>query len=232
MLYRNDDGVSHGYEYLNPLFLKSGKQSITMYYKPRSGKAKITTAKIDEIFLEIFMSENGENPPFKKIKTLTFPPIDKPVDSLFYTWEFEADVNYSNKELDNAFDLSKSDISILTKEVVAKYSEVHDLINIGNINVYKNIFANSLRREANSMYYTEEQTNNYISTQLERVTKSKGLMLPLQNFELKIHPNNKTMELILKSGKSPLISSDESGYKRTFGMYLYKDKNTGELKIF
>jgi hypothetical protein len=232
LLYGNDEGVSHGYEYLNPLFLKKGKQFITMRYKPFSNKAKITPKNIDEIFLEIFMSENGENPPFKKLEKLGFPKISAPVDSLFYTWEFNADITYQNNELDNALDVSKSNITDLTKEVINKYNEVHNLINTGNINSYKNMFENSFKREASSMYYTEDQTTKYISSQLERATKSKGLMLPIQDYELKIHPNHKTMELILKNGKSPLVSKDETGYKRTFGMYLYKDKNSGELKIF
>lgn len=232
LLYHFGPGVNHGYEQLNPLFLKNGKQEITMKYKYYPEGVKINFAEIDEIFLEIYVSENGENPPFKMLKKLSFPAIAEPQDSLIYTWEFDANVEYSNNALDNALDLSSADISSLTTEVIAKYQEVHAILHAGNTKAFRALFDASLEREANSTYYSEAERKSYISDQLVNASKAKGTMLQLEKFKLKVHLNNKTFELINLDGNSPLISKDNEGYTRIHGFYLYKDKITGELKVF
>ena len=141
-------------------------------------------------------------------------------------------IDFENKTLDNALNLSNADISSLEKEVVEKYQEVHDILNTGDTKAFRALFESSLIREAKSMYYTEEETQSYIAEQLVRALKARRAMLPLANFTLMVHLNNKTVELISSDGNSALISTDKEGYTRTYGLILYKDKSTGKLMVF
>ena len=229
----NDSSISHSYRILNPFISEKGKQNISLKIKHPNKELKINPKEIENFFLEIYMSDNGENAPFKKIKKLTLPPIPKPVDSIFYTWEFDADVNYKLENIfDKASDLTKEKPESLLKDVLNKYEENFAIINEGNVNKYSQLIEKRLLRETTSMYYSEEEKQNYKNKVLQRVKLSKGIMQPIQDYKIVVHPNNKIVNLVNSKGEPVLYSKDENSKIKTFGLKLYRDKETGELKVY
>lgn len=228
----NDSGISHSYRTLNPFIVSKGKQTISMKISKSNG-GQITSNDLEPIFIDVFFSENGEKPPFKKIKKLTFPPINKPVDSLFYTWEFDADVNYAVKDvLANAVDLTKENPDNLLKEILEKYQENWTIINNGEIDKYSKLINERIEREASSMYYSENEKTAYKDKIIQRIKSAKGLMQPFQDYKLTIHLNKKIVTLVDSKGKPVLYSKDKDSHIKTFGLKLYKDSQSGELKVY
>ena len=146
----NDSSISHSYRILNPFISEKGKQNISLKIKHPNKELKINPKEIENFFLEIYMSDNGENAPFKKIKKLTLPPIPKPVDSIFYTWEFDADVNY---KLENIFDKA----SDLTKEKPESL-EIYMQLNVEyDLDIFHHF---SMHTRATLIIYTKDVLEN------------------------------------------------------------------------
>ena len=82
------------------------------------------------------------------------------------------------------------------------------------------------------MYYSEEEKQNYKNKVLQRVKLSKGIMQPIQDYKIVVHPNNKIVNLVNSKGEPVLYSKDENSKIKTFGLKLYRDKETGELKVY
>lgn len=233
-----NDGVRGGNLYLNSYINKSGIQSISVKLNKLLYNKPLFPAYLEGVFLEIYYSENFSEDMddfhLEKIKQLALPKYEKAQDSVFYTWEFEADVNYELPDvLVNAKNLSKEDTDKLLKDVIAFYTNVYEILNNGDTDKYRTIFQESLKRQAKSMYYNEQETQNYITEQVDRAGKAKGFMKPLENYTLELHINNKSLELVNNAnGKSPLVSIDKDNYIRTEGFVLYKDKTTGKLEVY
>lgn len=223
-------GVSNGLEYLNPFIEKSGKQTIVLTVKPLDGK--IPPGDVKDYFIDIVYTDNGEAAPINKVMRCSFPATEKPVDSLTYIWTFEADVPFEITTLNHAKNLKDEKPDNLLKEVVAEYHTVQQLLNDGNISNYMNLYKKSREREMISMYYEETKQKEYLNTLKQRAASSKGLMQPLSDYQLLIHPNNKIISLTNSKGKSPLFSKDENGKIKTYGLQLYRSLETGKLEVY
>ncbi|MBD3907347.1 hypothetical protein NAL32_21835 [Chryseobacterium sp. Ch-15] len=226
----NSVGVSNGLEYLNPFIEKSGKQTITLILKPLSGK--IMPEEIKDYYIDIVYTDNGEPSPINKVMRCSFPPSEKAVDSLMYTWTFDAEVPFEISTLNDAKDLKDEKPEELLKEVVSEYEKVNSLINNGNIIEYMSLYKKSREREMISMYYDDTKQKEYLSNLQQRVASSKGFMQSLSDYRLLIHPNNKVVSLVTSQGKSPLFSKDENGKIKTYGLQLYRSKITGKLEVY
>lgn len=231
------EGVRGGNYYLNSYINKSGIQSISVKLDKFHNKF-LFPAYLEGIFLEVYYSNNfseGMNDfHLEKIKKLVLPKYEDAQDSIFYTWELTTDVNYELPNvLENATDLSKEDTDKLFKDVISFYTNIHEVLNNGQTDKYRDIFKESLTRQAKSMYYNEQEIQNYITEQVDRAAKAEGFMQPFENYTLELHINNKTLELVsISNGKSPLVSIDKDNYIRTEGFILYKDKTTGKLEVY
>lgn len=223
-------GVSNGLEYLNPFIEKSGKQSISLILKSLSGK--ISPDEVKNYYIDIVYTDNGEPAPVHKVMRCSFPAINRPTDSLVYTWTFEADVPYSINGFENSKDLTKEDQKILLRDVIDFYKKVSTIINDGDSKEYLNIYQESREREMISMYYHEEKQKEYLSSIADRVQSSKGFIQPLENYRMFIHPNKKLVELIINDEDSALFSKGNKGKKKFYGLQLHRSLKTGKLEVY
>lgn len=225
-------GVSYGIEYLNPYISKSGEQSVTLIVKPLNKNFKIPVADLKDYFIDIIYTNNGEPAPLNNVKRCSFPPTNKPMDSLVYTWKFNADVPYSINGFENSKDLTKEDQKILLRDVIDFYKKVSKIINDGDSKEYLNIYQESREREMISMYYDDEKQKEYLSSIADRVQSSKGFIQPLENYRMFIHPNKKLVELIINDEDSALFSKDNKGKKKFYGLQLHRSLKTGKLEVY
>lgn len=225
------DGVMMNYEYLNPYISKSGEQTVTLILKSVDGTRKIYHKTLSEISLQVYVSVNSEEPPFKKIHVLKLPQYKEAQESIAYTWTFIADVPFEISTLSDAKDLTKEDPNKLFQDVVEKYRNVHTIINEGKIEQYTELYKGSLSREMISMYCDESKKKEYLKQVKEFISGGKNHMLPLQNFKLHINPNGKIVELEDSMGKPALVSEDNED-RSTFGLQLYRSSKTGKLEVY
>lgn len=225
-------GVIYGLEYLNPFISKSGEQNITLIVKPINKDSQIPIADVKDYFIDIVYTNNGEPAPLNNVKKCSFPPINKPVDSLVYNWTFNSEVPYSFDGFEYSEDLTKQNQQNLLNEVVDFYKNVATIINNGNSNEYLKIFKKSREREMISMYYDEKKQKEYLTSLENRVMSSKGLIQPLENYKMFIHPNKKLVELIINGEDSALFSKDDKGKRKFYGLLLHKSSKTGKLEVY
>jgi hypothetical protein len=230
LIKNKDSGVYMGLEYLNPYIEKSGKQTITLILKPvLSGK--IPPNEIKDYYIDIVYTDNGEPAPIHKVMRCLFPSADKPVDSLIYTWTFDADVPFEINTLVDAKDLSKENPDNLLTEVLDQYKNVHNLINSGNVNDFMNLYKKSREREMISMYYDENKQKEYLIQIREHISAGKNHMLPLGEYKINISPNGKIVELEDINGKSLLVAENGEDISR-YGLQLYRSIKTGKLEVY
>lgn len=227
-----ETGVISGLEYLNPFISKSGEQNITLIVKPINKDSQIPIADVKDYFIDIVYTNNGEPAPLNNVKRCSFPPVNKPVDSLVYNWTFNSEVPYSFDGFEYSEDLTKQNQHNLLNEVVDFYKNVATIINNGNSNEYLKIFKKSREREMISMYYDEKKQNEYLTSLENRVMSSKGLIQPLENYKMFIHPNKKLVELIINGEDSALFSKDDKGKRKFYGLLLHKSSKTGKLEVY
>ncbi len=232
----NENGISGGNYILNPYIEKSGLQNVSIKIDKFLGKT-LTQGYLQEIFIEIYYSENyneeNEDFPLELLHKLTLPKYPTPQNSILNSWEFEADVNYKIKDvLSNAIDLTKENPDSLLKDVLSEYKKNYEIINSGNTNKYSDLIKHRIERETVSMYYTQREKDAYTSKLLSRIKAATGIMQPIIDYHLKIHPNKKIVTLVNSEDSSILISKNENGGTNTFALQLYRDKATGELKVY
>lgn len=232
MVRNRKDGVISGTEYLNPYISKSGVQSIVLIVKPLNPNSKILPKDVKDYSIDIVYTENASAAPVKNVKRCSFPAIDKPVDSLVYTWTFDADVPYELEGLTNSLNLSKEDPTKLLSEVLEYYQNVHRMINEGNYKDYLQLYKKSREREMVSVYMDEKKQNDYLESLEKRISSSKGYMQPLTDYKLFIHPNGKLVGLITSNGVTPLYSKDQEGKRKRYGLELHKVKGGDKLEIY
>lgn len=224
-----ETGVISGLEYLNPYISKSGKQTITLNVKPLSGK--IMPADVKDYYIDVVYTDNGEPSPINKVMRCSFPPIEKSVDSLAYTWEFDADVPFEINILNDAKSLTDEKPENLLKDVLERYEEVHNYINNGNVNELMNLYKKSREREMISMYYDDAKKKEYNNQIQEHIIGGKSHMQPIKNYKLNISPNGKIVELENENGNSVLVADDGEDISR-YGLQLYRSIKTGKLEVY
>ncbi|NTE03476.1 hypothetical protein G6M26_06965 [Agrobacterium tumefaciens] len=232
MVRNRKDGVISGIEYLNPYISKSGVQNIMLVVKPLNPNSKILPKDVKDYFIDIVYTENGAAAPVKNVKRCTFPAIDKPVDSLVYTWTFDADVPYELEGFTNSLSLTKEDPAKLLSEVFEYYQNVHKIINEGNYRDYLQLYKKSREREMISVYMDEKKQKDYLESLEKRISSSKGYMQPLTDYKLFIHPNGKLVGLITSGGVTPLYSKDQEGKRKQYGLELHRVKGSNKLEVY
>lgn len=232
MARNRKDGVISGIEYLNPYISKQGAQNIVLIVKPLNPNSKILPKDVKDYFIDIVYTENGAAAPVKNVKRCSFPAIDKPVDSLVYTWTFDADVAYELEGFTNSLSLTKEDPAKLLSEVFEYYQNVHKVINQGNYKDYLQLYKKSREREMVSVYMDEAKQKDYLESLEKRILSSKGYMQPLTDYKLFIHPNGKLVGLITSNGVTPLYSKDQEGKIKRYGLELHRVKGSNKLEVY
>ncbi len=219
------------YVTINP-FLKTGKNTITLNVFTK-GNEKLPPEIMKQIGITLYKSKLPKNDNITLINKFIFSEELEPLPFKIETWEFTAESVFPelNKKIDNSINVSNLDKKELLQEVLGFYNELKQIINRGDSTKYLDLFDDSNLRKMNSMYYNDTQRKEYLQKIKERISLSKGFMKPIENFKLRIHPNNKIISLESLELGTPLYSEDDLGNIKTYGLMLYKNKD-GELKIY
>lgn len=142
----------------------------------------------------------------------------------------ELDVPFNLTSWSSSQDLSKENQEELKKEVVAMYKSVQNIINKGDIKSFYEI--NKTRdKEVYTSLYNDEKTiqddKQYIS---DRLTKSKGNIKELKDYQMKLYNNGKTVTLELSNGETPLYAEDSEEIY-TYFILLHRPKAGAPLEI-
>lgn len=232
MTRNRKDGVTSGIEDLNPYIAKKGPQKVTLILRPLDAKSKIAPEDVKDYFIDIVYTEDGDPSAVHKVKRCSFPAVYKPVDSLVYTWTFDADVPYELTGFTNSSDLSSEDPKPLLAEVLEYYKHVHEVINKGDAKDYLQLYQKSREREMISMYMDEQKQKEYLQKLEKRISSSKGFMQPLEDYRLLIHPNGRLISLIKPDGTSPLYSKDSEGKWKRYGLDLHRVKGSHKFEVY
>lgn len=223
------NAVVADYTILNP-FISSGINTISLEIKINDGN--LTQEILNQIKLDLYEGDATDENSIVPFKTLTFSDSLVGVPIKFETWKFTPNVTFKNEQLKESLNLNEMDTEDLYDSVVAYYNEIHRIINAGDSEEYLKRFEDSNQRKMNAMYYDIEKQKKYKEGLAERVTGSKGFMKPLENYNLVIHPNGKIVTLENNDGGSPLFSVDSDGRIQTYGVMLYKPKNSENFKVY
>ncbi|PKB43422.1 hypothetical protein AX016_1616 [Cellulophaga sp. RHA19] len=232
LIRNNKIGVVDDYQYLNPYINKKGIQTLSLKIKPHEKDDLLTENYLKNISIDIYYSENDENPPFKLVKKCELKSIEKPVKIFIDSWTFEAEVPYNLIGLENSQSFLDKDQNELLEKVIEKYSTVNRIINNGDTLKYLEIYKKSREREMNSMYYDVNKQKEYLNNIVKRVQASKGFMQPISDYRLFIHPNGKLVQLINSNGTTPLFSIDDKGKRKSYGLILHQLKGVNKLKVY
>ncbi|PKB41918.1 hypothetical protein AX016_0072 [Cellulophaga sp. RHA19] len=232
LIRNNKIGVVNDYQYLNPYINKKGVQTLSLKIKPQEKDDLLTENYLKNISIDIYYSENDENPPFKLVKKCELKSIEKPLKIFIDSWTFEAEVPYSLVGLENSQSFLDKDQNKLLEKVIEKYSNVKNIINNGDTLKYLEIYKKSREREMNSMYYDVSKQKEYLNSLSKRVLSSKGFMQPISDYKLFIHPNGKLVQLVNSNGSTPLYSIDDKGKRKSYGLILHQLKGANELEVY
>ncbi|SNQ42382.1 hypothetical protein [Cellulophaga lytica] len=232
LIRNNKIGVVNDYQYLNPYINKKGVQTLSLKIKPHEKDDLLTENYLKNISIDIYYSENDENPPFKLVKKCELKSIEKPLKIFIDSWTFEAEVPYSLVGLENSQSFLDKDQNKLLEKVIEKYSNVKNIINNGDTLKYLEIYKKSREREMNSMYYDVSKQKEYLNSLSKRVLSSKGFMQPISDYKLFIHPNGKLVQLVNSNGSTPLYSIDNKGKRKSYGLILHQLKGANELEVY
>lgn len=226
----NLKGQEGGYRILNPFIEKSGIQNVSVKLLV-NGESKLTKDVLARQKFELYTFDDIDNP--QKISLLKKLIIDDiSIKQKLLTTSFDAKVNYKfSNNLETASDLTKQDSIKLLEECKAFYVQISSTINEGNQSKYKDVIKNSIDREVSSLYYTKEQESTFLKSIDNRIINSKGHLIPLRNFSLKIHPNKKIMSLVDENGNTPLIFSD-GNKENKFSFLLYKKDSLSPIMVY
>lgn len=233
MLHNTDhiSGQEGGLIDLNPFMVNGSTQTIKIFISGKDGQPLSENELKNQSFQLIEAKVPLAESPFDILSQAAFNA--KVGNRQFAEINFTAKINYNIDEisLDHAQDLTKIDSENLLNQVLNFYNKYGEIINTGNMELYKNIFSHAHRREFLSMYYSESETEHMINKLSDRILKSRGHLQPLENYSLFIHPNKKIVELKTKDGKSPLYSKS-NGVIRRFGLYLFKPNNSVAFQVY
>lgn len=232
LIRNNKIGVVNDYQYLNPYINKKGVQTLSLKIKPHEKDDLLTENYLKNISIDIYYSENDENPPFKLVKKCELKSIEKPLKIFIDSWTFEAEVPYSLVGLENSQSFLDKDQNKLLEKVIEKYSNVKNIINNGDTLKYLEIYKKSREREMNSMYYDVSKQKEYLNSLSKRVLSSKGFMQPISDYKLFIHPNGKLVQLVNSNGSTPLYSIDDKGKRKSYELILHQLKGANELEVY
>lgn len=154
-------------------------------------------------------------------------------------FEFKADFNIENEELNNAKDLRNLDWDSLQQQVLAEYKRFTNSVDDKKEEVFWGMWYNKIKNVTKYNYFIERDINDVIEE--AEAIYSQANFLALENYEMRFYDQGRlvcfesTVDDLKLKGKSPLIATakqrDDSIYKLPIQFYFYMPNDSDELKI-
>lgn len=237
---------------LNPFILKNGKHKVKIEVYPlfRSSETFVKADNLKNIRIQ-FVSYiwNKETDNVSNYITNTNLQLTTVKESLPYfaqEWEVEVkDLPYDLEGWSKGQDLSKINHKDLEIKVVAYYQKLRSLMNNGDFASYRNLWAVADQELMVFDYQTKDSYTKAVEENKLDFEKCKNAMIPLEDFEMRLHADGKMVSLERKThtrefnaespldikGWSPLIRKYKVSGGASYGVKLYLPQNSNEFVI-
>ena len=238
---------------LNPYVLKNGKCKIKLQIFPlfRRGDTLVTVENIMRcnLFFGSYI-RNKETDEILNYKADVALPIVAPKEDVPYfeqEWDVElTDLPYELEGWSKGQDLRKWDKDKLEKKVVAFHQRTRKILNEGNSEAWLKLIQKRFDEVCIFDYLSEKQIEEDLKEIKEDVEEySKGTMIPLEDYELKLYAEGKLVTLERKThtkefnnyspldikGWSPLISKGTTYGAAPYPILLYLPQGSDEFVI-
>ena len=238
---------------LNPYVLKNGKCKIKLQIFPlfRRGDTLVTVENIMRcnLFFGSYI-RNKETDEILNYKADVALPITAPKEDVPYfeqEWDVEiTDLPYELEGWSKGQDLRKWDKDKLEKKVVAFHQKIRKILNDGNSEEWMKLIQKRFDEVCIFDYLSEKRIEKDLEEIKEDVEEySKGTMIPLEDYELKLYAEGKLVTLERKThtkefnnyspldikGWSPLISKGTTYGAAPYPILLYLPQGSDEFVI-
>ncbi|MFC7347821.1 hypothetical protein ACFQO9_13930 [Chryseobacterium zhengzhouense] len=237
---------------LNPYILKNGKHKIKIKVNPlfRSNETFVNSDNLNKIRIQ-FVSYiwNKETDDVSNFMTNINLPLTEVKESIPYfeqEWEVEIkDLPYELEGWSKGQDLSKMNQKELEQKVVHYYEKLRNLMNNGDFESYQNLWTTAHKELLMYDYQTENSYNKAMEENALDFKKCKNTMIPLEDYEMKLHADGKMVSLERKThtrefnnenpldikGWSPLIRKYKVSGGASYGVKLYLPQNSSDFVI-
>ena len=238
---------------LNPYVLKNGKCKIKLQIFPlfRRGDTLVTVENIMRcnLFFGSYI-RNKETDEILNYKADVALPIVAPKEDVPYfeqEWDVElTELPYELEGWSKGQDLRKWDKDKLEKKVVAFHQKIRKILNDGNSEAWLKLIQKRFDEVCIFDYLSEKRIEKDLEEIKEDVEEySKGTMIPLEDYELKLYAEGKLVTLERKThtrefnnyspldikGWSPLISKATIYGAAPYPILLYLPEGSNEFVI-
>ena len=238
---------------INPYVLKNGKYKIKLRLLPYWHLNETTVSKSDIENARLFFGSyirNKETDEILNYKADVALPIVAPKEDVPYfeqEWDVElTELPYELEGWSKGQDLRKWDKKELEKKVVAFHQRTRKILNEGNSEAWLKLIQKRFDEVCIFDYLSEKQIEKDLEEIKEDVEEySKGTMIPLEDYELKLYAEGKLVTLERKThtkefnnyspldikGWSPLISKGTTYGAAPYPILLYLPQGSDEFVI-
>ncbi len=230
-------GTLNGTEFINYFILENGEQTIKTELKANKGTVSSESLRKASTDFGIYNADmnNGELQNIQLIQKLNFPDLKTPVPIVSGQWNFKANLPFKLEGWKNSEDLSKWEKDKLEKEVVKKYNELRDILNSGNSGEFVKELAFANKEFFIANYYNESKKNEFLSNLTKDFSKQKGLVIPIENYKLRIMGNGKVvaLESLSDNDSQGVLTTKDIENKKIYVTYimLHKPQNSDKFQI-
>ena len=238
---------------INPYVLKNGKYKIKLRLLPYWHLNETTVSKSDIENARLFFGSyirNKETDEILNYKADVALPIVAPKEDVPYfeqEWDVElTELPYELEGWSKGQDLRKWDKKELEKKVVAFHQRARKILNEGNSEAWLKLIQKRFDEVCIFDYLSEKRIEKNLEEIKEDVEEySKGTMIPLEDYELKLYAEGKLVTLERKThtkefnnyspldikGWSPLISKGTTYGAAPYPILLYLPQGSDEFVI-
>ena len=238
---------------LNPYVLKNGKCKIKLQIFPlfSKGDTLVTVENIMRcnLFFGSYIRNKETNEILNYKADVALPIVAPKVDVPYFEQEWEVeltDLPYELEGWSKGQDLRKWDKKELEKKVVAFHQKIRKILNDGNSEEWMKLIQKRFDEVCIFDYLSEKRIEKDLEEIKEDVEEySKGTMIPLEDYELKLYAEGKLVTLERKThtkefnnyspldikGWSPLISKGTTYGAAPYPILLYLPQGSDEFVI-
>ena len=244
-------GANNGVD-INPYVLKNGKYKVKLRIFPafKAGKKLIEFDDIEKsnISFDSYI-RNKETNKILNYNSIPLPIVAPKEDVPYFEQEWDVELTELPYELEGwskGQDLRKWDKKELEKKVVAFHQKIRKILNDGNSEEWMKLIQKRFDEVCIFDYLSEKRIEKDLEEIKEDVEEySKGTMIPLEDYELKLYAEGKLVTLERKThtkefnnyspldikGWSPLISKGTTYGAAPYPILLYLPQGSDEFVI-
>ena len=244
-------GANNGVD-INPYVLKNGKYKVKLRIFPafKAGEKLIEFDDIEKsnISFDSYI-RNKETDEILNYNSIPLPIVAPKEDVPYFEQEWDVELTELPYELEGwskGQDLRKWDKKELEKKVVAFHQKIRKILNDGNSEAWMKLIQKRFDEVCIFDYLSEKRIEKDLEEIKEDVEEySKGTMIPLEDYELKLYAEGKLVTLERKThtrefnnyspldikGWSPLISKGTTYGAAPYPILLYLPQGSDEFVI-